>query len=148
MKIEPVTYMGKRTPDGVTVRKVGSMEQTILTPHASQLIANHSPDGFNFGYGGSGPAQLALALCLDVVGEVDRARSVYQEFKWRVIAKLPQDQQWSLTSNYILMVIEQIESDAETNRALKAMEDQPGHTCVDRPELPCPACVKAKGGKP
>ena len=31
----------------------------------SQKIINHSPDGFNWGYGGSGPAQLSLAMCLD-----------------------------------------------------------------------------------
>lgn len=31
-------------------------------------IANHSPDGFEWGYGGSGPAQLALALCIDALG--------------------------------------------------------------------------------
>jgi len=28
-------------------------------------LMNHSPDGFNWGYGGSGPAQLALAILAD-----------------------------------------------------------------------------------
>lgn len=28
-------------------------------------LMNHSPDGFEYGYGGSGPAQLALALLAD-----------------------------------------------------------------------------------
>ena len=30
-----------------------------LNPHYSQSVRNHSPDGFNWSYGGSGPAQLA-----------------------------------------------------------------------------------------
>jgi hypothetical protein len=37
-----------------------------LSPIKSQKVWNHSPDGFNWGYGGSGPAQLALAICLEV----------------------------------------------------------------------------------
>lgn len=36
----------------------------ILSPKKSQKICNHSPDGFSWGYGGSGPAQLALGLCV------------------------------------------------------------------------------------
>jgi hypothetical protein len=31
-------------------------------------VTNHSPDGFEWGYGGSGPAQLALAMCIDALG--------------------------------------------------------------------------------
>lgn len=60
-----------------------------LTPHRSQKIRNHSPDGFNWGYGGSGPAQLALAICLELYGE-ERARSMYQDFKFKHIGSLPQ----------------------------------------------------------
>jgi hypothetical protein len=33
-------------------------------PEKSQRVWNHSPDGFNVGYGGSGPAQLALGILL------------------------------------------------------------------------------------
>lgn len=35
-----------------------------LDPGPSQRVSNPSPDGFAWGYGGSGPAQLALALLL------------------------------------------------------------------------------------
>lgn len=31
-------------------------------------LFNHSPDGFEWGYGGSGPAQLALAILADFLG--------------------------------------------------------------------------------
>ena len=58
-----------------------------LSPKKSQKIRNHSPDGFNWGYGGSGPAQLALAICLELFGSPDR----YQDFKWNYIANLPRE---------------------------------------------------------
>lgn len=65
-----------------------------LLPARSQRFHNHSPDGFAWGYGGSGPAQLALALCLRIF-EYKRAPNDwvslpfdYQQFKWDIIAKL------------------------------------------------------------
>lgn len=61
-----------------------------LNPGPSQTLINHSPDGFSWGYGGSGPAQLALALLLHYT---DRAFAMghYQNFKFEVIAGLPQE---------------------------------------------------------
>jgi len=61
-----------------------------LKPSKSQKVHNHSPDGFNWGYGGSGPAQLALAIMLEYLPKKE-ALEIYQDFKWLVIAKLPQD---------------------------------------------------------
>ena len=57
-----------------------------LFPYQSQSVYNHSPDGFNWGYGGSGPAQLALAIMLALTN----SPSDYQQFKWDVIAQLPE----------------------------------------------------------
>ena len=54
-----------------------------LTPGESQKIINHSPDGFQWGYGGSGPSQLALAVFVKLTGKP----GAYQKFKWDVIAK-------------------------------------------------------------
>lgn len=59
-----------------------------LHPGRSQKVWNHSPDGFNWGYGGSGPAQLALAICLQLYDKV--GEGCYQDFKFRYIATLPQ----------------------------------------------------------
>lgn len=59
-----------------------------LSPAPSQKLRNHSPDGFMWGYGGSGPAQLALALMLHFLTPAG-ATKIYQEFKWRVVATLP-----------------------------------------------------------
>jgi hypothetical protein len=59
-----------------------------LKPYKSQKLRNHSPDGFNWGYGGSGPAQAALAICLELFGQ-RKALEIYQAFKWEYIADLP-----------------------------------------------------------
>ena len=53
----------------------------------SLVLRNHSPNGFAWGYGGSGPAQLALALLLHVTGDEGAALNHYQAFKWEVLAK-------------------------------------------------------------
>ena len=57
-----------------------------LSPEPSQEIINHSPDGFNWGYGGSGPAQLALGLLLDVTGDRKVAQHHYQVLKFYAVA--------------------------------------------------------------
>lgn len=60
-----------------------------------QYIRNHSPGGFEWGYGGSGPAQLALALVADCWGDQYAVPKVYQRVK-RSVAKLPHDG-WKMT---------------------------------------------------
>lgn len=57
-----------------------------LRPDRSQRIINHSPDGFNWGYAGSGPAQLALAILLEFMPE-GYALGLYQRFKQDVVAR-------------------------------------------------------------
>jgi hypothetical protein len=72
-----------------------------LDPRPSQKINNHSPDGFSWGYGGSGPAQLSLAILLDLYGDETIARENYQDFKWDVIANLPMDKAFELTEQQV-----------------------------------------------
>lgn len=60
-------------------------------------LRDHSPTGFEWGYAGSGPAQLALALLADYLENDDEAVRLHQEFKHAVIAALPR-QGWMLTS--------------------------------------------------
>lgn len=64
-------------------------------------LANHSPRGFCWGYGGSGPAQLALAILCDYLKDDTRARRMYQAFKSEVIARLPMDENFVLTDRQI-----------------------------------------------
>jgi len=47
---------------------------------SSRLLRDHSPDGFCWGYSGSGPAQSALGICLELFGS-HLALCVYQDFK-------------------------------------------------------------------
>jgi len=75
----------------------------VLDPRPSQQLINHSPDGFNWGYGGSGPSQLALAILLDHFHDPILARKYYQDFKWELISKLPDV--WELTDEQIEKII-------------------------------------------
>lgn len=65
-------------------------------------LRNHSPDGFSWGYGGSGPAQLALAILARHFRSRENgdelACEIYQQFKWLATARLPIDLDWTLTS--------------------------------------------------
>lgn len=63
-------------------------------------LANHSPTGFCWGYNGSGPAQTALAILADYWDD-QAALRLYQSFKSKVIAGLPMDQDFELTSEQI-----------------------------------------------
>lgn len=59
-----------------------------ITPERSRQVWDHSPDGFEFGYGGSGPSQLALAILLDYTDNPVLAQKYYQDFKWEFIATI------------------------------------------------------------
>lgn len=81
---------GDQKTDGVTVMVQEGIDSAyILDPKQSQAVRNHSPDGFNFGYGGSGPAQLALAILLDYIGKPPHA-ALYQAFKFKFIGSMPE----------------------------------------------------------
>lgn len=62
-------------------------------------LRSHSPTGFEWGYGGIGPAQLALAVLADCVGD-ELAVHHYQTFKQTVVAGLPH-RQWTLTEKQV-----------------------------------------------
>ena len=67
-----------------------------LDPAPSIALHSHSPTGFAWGYGGSGPAQLALALLLDRTGEPDTALRLYQRLKRDMVAAWPWPGGWIL----------------------------------------------------
>ena len=60
-----------------------------LSPERSFEEHTHSPDGFAWGYSGSGPSQLALAICLEIY-PLEAAKVNYMPFKFKFIAPLPQ----------------------------------------------------------
>ena len=51
-------------------------------------LANHSPGGAEWGYGGSGPAQLALAVLADALDDDELAVDLHQDYKQDVVAGL------------------------------------------------------------
>jgi len=85
-------------------------------PYKLRQMIVHSPSGMAWGFGGSGPADLALAILADYLGEADaipahdrydptlerrildtRAARLHQAFKWQFIAPLDQGAGWALT---------------------------------------------------
>ncbi len=97
-----VVYVGYRQRGRTIVEKRPSQEQ--LTPDRSLELANHSPSGFEWGYGGSGPAQLALALLLDYTDDEEVALAEYTAFKTEVVSQLEcteSDGCWRLTGHEI-----------------------------------------------
>ena len=113
------TYCGHRTAASAIVVVVRADHSSyILDPRFD--LAGHSPTGFEWGYGGSGPAQLALAILADHLKDEpgrtkfyaeQKALRLYQEFKFRVIAKLPHDY-WRLTTLEIEDHLKQMEVEA------------------------------------
>ena len=93
----------------------GNCIVTTVTGHGTDAlplrldVARHSPTGFAWGYNGSGPAQLALALLCEVTTP-EIALQHYQEFKRLFIARLPANGQWSLNRVALLAILEMVRS--------------------------------------
>ncbi len=64
------------------------LDNVQLSHRESCKVVNHSPTGFAWGYGGSGPAQLALAILLTRTDEETAVR-LHQKFKGEYITLLP-----------------------------------------------------------
>jgi hypothetical protein len=104
-------YRGLRLSGrGVLVQVEKPYERVLPLRH----VVVHSPTGFEWGYGGSGPADLALSILADHFGEhqkarrrfseegVERAWRLHQHFKWDFVAKLPQEaDEWAIGSMFI-----------------------------------------------
>ena len=74
----------------------------FLTPDRSRALKDHSPDGFNWGYAGSGCAQLALALLLEVTNDEATALRHYHNFTYQVIAEITdQTTDWEMQESMI-----------------------------------------------
>lgn len=77
-----------RLPDGTAQANI---------PHG---LTFHSPDGFEWGYGGSGPADLALNILAQFTS-LRKADDLHQLFKREVIAKLDHDSNHTLKAEDI-----------------------------------------------
>jgi len=107
-------------------------------------VRNHSPDGFEWGYGGSGPAQLALAILCQHFGvplnvkepgiwasaepgfhdtPLGKTLYAYQRFKALVVQHLPHDG-WVLTGEEVKNALRKIQDERPESPYL-VVEDEP-----------------------
>ena len=84
------TYVGGRSLAGAEV----TVDGKPLDPRFD--LKRLSPTGFEWTYEGHGPAQLALALLADHLGDDACALQLYEPFMRLVVAEL--DNSWELSS--------------------------------------------------
>jgi hypothetical protein len=101
---------------GIRDRSAGAAQVFILDSDDPQKCAalpprndllNHSPDGFQWGYSGSGPAQLALALLCDHYADDKLAELYHQDLKAAWVAGIHTDT-WTLTSEELELIVDKI----------------------------------------
>ena len=81
------TYAGERFDPGNV--------QVTVDGRKLEHRVRHSPDGFEWGYGGSGPADLARSILWDFLGAEPHPR-LYQQFKADHVVKW--GERWMITS--------------------------------------------------
>lgn len=79
----------------------------ILSPAISQKICNHSPDGFSWGYSGSGAAQLALAILYDVSHDKKLSSDYHQEFKEIYVSVL--DEEFEIDESTVVRFLKEVQ---------------------------------------
>lgn len=103
----PKTYFGDRKlvidQDSrnlivVTTHNSGTSTTKDLDPRLD--LWNHGPSGMEWGYAGSGPAQLALAILADWTKDDDYAVRNHQAFKVDAIAPIKQNT-WLIQSSLV-----------------------------------------------
>ena len=104
-------YIGHRKPSGGTA---------VIVDHGAPLpprldLRQHGTEGLEWGYGEGGPAQLALALLADYLGDDERAISLYQHLKRRLVWKLPVSG-WTLTGAQLEAEVKEIEAQTARER--------------------------------
>jgi len=88
------TYRGGRSLDGAVVTVSEGSQSRPLAPRLD--LARLSATGFEWTYEGAAPAQLALALLADHLGDDARALLLHEKFMRAVVAEL--DNSWELSS--------------------------------------------------
>ena len=113
-KTDELQNLYRHTPPRIRIRAIPRhrLRRSESQPLPLRLdLFNHSPTGFSWGYGGSGPAQLAVALLADALGDDDRAIRLHQAFKFKVVACWPEGERWWITADQIMAVVKLIEQE-------------------------------------
>ncbi len=91
-------YAGRRGPNGCEVTVDG------MALARSADVRRSASGEFEWGYNGSGPGALALAILADHFGDAGLAFASYRRFGESVIANL-RDDEWMLTGEQIDMAL-------------------------------------------
>ena len=111
MASRPTGYFGHRQNGRAQVfrrARAGSETGPLLDPQLN--VRSHSPSGLEWGYMGSGPTQLSLAILVDYLGDVAQAEDLYQDFKSAVVVNLP-EAEWTMSNEEIAEALEIIRAE-------------------------------------
>jgi len=87
-------YKGKRTRHAILLPEV----EVTVNGEPLEHQVYHSPTGFEWGYLGSGPSDLARSILWDHLGK-EPSHSLYQDFKFRFVSGWKDE--WQITSEEI-----------------------------------------------
>lgn len=95
----------KKLYEGICDEAAGARKVVVVIPeHGSKWALYHhplhSPDGFSWGYLGSGPAELARCILWDHLGH-EPHQMLCQKFMKDYVAKWPNRKDWALNSDAI-----------------------------------------------
>ncbi|HUI97401.1 MAG TPA: DUF6166 domain-containing protein [Xanthobacteraceae bacterium] len=127
------TYHGWRDTGGlchITVREPFRRNRPLDPPRGHVA----SPAGFDWGSAGSGPAQTALALLADALGDDERAVRLHQHFKFAVIGRLDRREPWDMTDAQIIEIAARLEGRPVTPAATERPARRPAD--LRHPTLP------------
>ena len=117
-------YAGHRRAQGTLVTVTRSGRSKPLD--TGYDLGNNSSTGFSWGYNGSGPAQLALAILTDYFGAKPGGRALaealYEPFKFTVIAVLPDCWEMDFEEVGIALCRTLTEEPDRLNRVLSGLE--------------------------
>ncbi len=92
------TYLGDRTIDGVVVTVNGEP-----LPERRDIV-DLSDDGFEWSFEGEAPAQLAVAILADHLGDAAKAKRLYEPFMREIVANFANE--WSMTSDDVALAVQ------------------------------------------
>lgn len=81
-------YHARRTPDGPWVQVDG---EDLKQVQEADKISVSSEEAFDWGYSGSGPARLALAIIVHVTKDIRLAKIIQDDFLQEVISQMPEE---------------------------------------------------------
>lgn len=81
-------YYVRRDAPGRVIATVAWTVNGGADGHPLPHLERHSPDGFEYGYGGSGPADLARSIVGEVLGQKDPSITLYSRLKMEWVSQL------------------------------------------------------------